>query len=148
MDATPQPSPSNVEQVVPFLRVSDMLRSIRFYCDGLGFLLKNKWVVDDELRWCWLNLGNASIMLQTFAKQGQGAQPPGVLLGGGVSLCFQCKDALEIYHQLIARGIEACEPFVGNSMWVTNLTDPDGYRLEFESPTTAPEETKFSDYKP
>jgi hypothetical protein len=30
-------------------------------------------------------------------------------------------------------------------MWVTSLRDPDGYRLEFESPTDVPEETRYSE---
>jgi hypothetical protein len=30
-------------------------------------------------------------------------------------------------------------------MWVTQVTDPDGYELYFESPTDAPEETEFSE---
>jgi hypothetical protein len=28
-------------------------------------------------------------------------------------------------------------------MWVTSLSDPDGYRLDFESDTDAPEDTEF-----
>jgi hypothetical protein len=32
---------------------------------------------------------------------------------------------------------------VDNSLWVTMLTDPDGYHLDFESPTDAPEETEW-----
>jgi lactoylglutathione lyase len=32
-------------------------------------------------------------------------------------------------------------------MWVVSLSDPDGYRLEFESPTDVPEETKLSEWK-
>jgi hypothetical protein len=28
-------------------------------------------------------------------------------------------------------------------MWVTSLKDPDGYRLDFESPTDVPEETVY-----
>ena len=43
--------------------------------------------------------------------------------------------------------MEASEPFVGNNMWVTGLTDPDGYKLYFESPTDVPEETKYSEWK-
>jgi hypothetical protein len=31
---------------------------------------------------------------------------------------------------------------VGNGLWVVSLTDPDGYRLDFESPTDAPEGTR------
>jgi hypothetical protein len=30
-------------------------------------------------------------------------------------------------------------------MWVTGVTDPDGYRLFFESPTDAAEETRLAD---
>jgi hypothetical protein len=41
-------------------------------------------------------------------------------------------------------GVQASKPFVGNGMWVTCLFDPDGYRIEFESPTDVPEETEFS----
>jgi lactoylglutathione lyase len=52
-----------------------------------------------------------------------------------------------LYREFIYRGVEASEPSVGNSMWVTGLSDPDGYRLEFESPTDAPEETKLSELK-
>jgi hypothetical protein len=29
-------------------------------------------------------------------------------------------------------------------MWVTSLSDPDGYRLDFESDTDVPEETEYS----
>jgi hypothetical protein len=30
-------------------------------------------------------------------------------------------------------------------MWVTSVTDPDGYVLEFESYTDTPEDTEYSD---
>ena len=31
-------------------------------------------------------------------------------------------------------------------MWVVGLTDPDGYRIYFESPTDVPEETFLSEW--
>jgi hypothetical protein len=34
---------------------------------------------------------------------------------------------------------------VGNGLWNTSVTDPDGYVLEFASPTDLPEETRLSD---
>jgi lactoylglutathione lyase len=40
-------------------------------------------------------------------------------------------------------GITASRPFVGNGMWVTSLSDPDGYRLESESVTDVREETRW-----
>jgi lactoylglutathione lyase len=138
-------SGENVKQVVPFLRVSDMERSLRFYIDGLGFTMKNQWMVDGKLRWCWLTRGGASLMLQEFVKGGHGGFKPEGVLGQGVSLCFQCEDAVALYREFRSRGIEADEPFVGNSMWVTVLSDPDAYKLDFESVTDAPEEAKLSE---
>ena len=66
--------------------------------------------------------------------------------GEGVSICFQCKDALALYRTFLSRGLEPREPFVGNAMWVTIITDPDGYKLDFESPTDVPEETTYSEH--
>jgi hypothetical protein len=66
-------------------------------------------------------------------------------VGVGVSICFQCQDALQIYRDVKARGIEAKRPFVGNAMWVTNMIDPDGYKVEFESPTDVAEETEYAE---
>ena len=127
----------NIKEVVPFLNVSSMERSVRYYVDGLGFTMRHKWVVAGELRWCWLALGGAALMLQGPRKEGKA--------GEGMVLYFICEDALAIYREVRARGIEASEPQVGNRMWVTGLSDPDGYRLFFESPTDTPEETKLSE---
>jgi lactoylglutathione lyase len=137
----------NVTGVVALLRVSSMERSLRYYVDGLGFTMKNKWVVNGSVRWCWLTLGGAAMMLQEFAKEGARSWTPQGKLGEGVSLWFQCEDALAIYHQVTSCGIEASEPQVGNAMWETSLSDPDGYQIHFGSPTDTPEETKLSEVK-
>ena len=110
-----------------------MERSLRYYVDGLGFEMKNKWVVDEKVRWCWLELGGAALMLQEFQ------------VGGGVSLNFICENAIAIYRDARTREIQASAPQVGNGMWETGLTDPDGFRLFFESPTDKPEDTLLSE---
>ena len=129
----------NVQQAIPFFRVANMENSIRYYVEGLGFEMTKKWILKDKIEWCWLQLGDAALMLQTFRTM------PEEKVGVGVSICFQCQDALQIYREVTARGIEARRPFVGNAMWVTTLTDPDGYRIEFESHTDVPEETEYSE---
>jgi lactoylglutathione lyase len=134
---------TNVQQAVPFFMVSDIDASLRFYTDGLGFTKTIQWVDDGKLRWCWLELGGASLMLQEFWKSGNHGNVPTEKLGVGVSICCVCKDAVALYHEFKARGIAAKRPFVGNRMWVTSIADPDGYRLEFESPTDAPEESEL-----
>ena len=138
------PTETNLTQVVPFLGVTDIERSLRFYLDGLGFTIKHKWEPEGRIRWCWITRGGASIMLQEYVKDGHGGRRPQGVLGQGMSICFQCKDALALFREFGSRGIEAEEPFVGNNMWVTILRDPDGYKLDFESPTDVPEETRLS----
>lgn len=97
---------------------------------------------DGRIRWCWLELGDAAIMLQEFLPERQPNHPR----GAGVNICFQCEDALALYREFKARGIQtANRPFVGNRLWVVPVVDPDGYRMEFSSPTDAPEEAEFEE---
>ena len=145
--ATQTKTEANVQQAVPFFRVSSMETSLRFYVDGLGFAMTKKWTPDGDgkIRWCWLEHGNAALMLQEYRKEGPNSWTAESKVGVGVSICFTCRDALAIYKEVKARGIEAQRPFVGNGMWVTSVQDPDGYKLEFESFTDVPEETVFSE---
>jgi len=128
----------NVKEVVPFLSVSSMESSVRFYLNGLAFTMKHKWEPDGKLRWCWLTLGGASLMLQEFTN----VPPP---VPGGINLTFTCEDAIALYHEYRDRGLNPTEPEVGNGLWVTQVTDPDGYKLFFESPTDVAEDTKLSE---
>ena len=132
---------ANVKQAVPFFGVRDIEASLRFYVEGLGFTMTKHWSPEGPVRWCWLEIGEAAVMLQEFWKDGHHAGAPEGPLGQGVSVCFMCSDAIAIYRAAIERGLAASRPFVGNGLWVTSVTDPDGYRLEFESPTDAEEET-------
>ena len=141
MNPEPATQP-NVKQAVPFFGVLNMEESLRFYVDGLGFAMTHKWIDEGKLRWCWLRLGDAALMLQEYRKE----WVPEGKLGVGVSICFICEDALAIYREVTSRGIQAARPFVGNGMWVTSLSDPDGYRIDFESSTDVPEETVYSEH--
>lgn len=132
---------SNVKQAVPFFMVVHMDRSLDFYSKGLGFELKIKWEPNGRIEWCWLQLGEVSIMLQEYRTN-----VPTEKRGEGVSVCFMCEDALTIYKQIISNGLSSTEPFVGNNLWVVELKDPDGYNICFESPTDVPEGTKYSEW--
>src|SRR5258708_12369767 len=90
-----------VKQAVPFFGVTNMESSLRFYVDGLGFKMKNYWIPDraedhpdGRIRWCWLQLGDAAIMLQEFRPGGR----PKETLGTGVNVCFQFEDSLALYR--------------------------------------------------
>ena len=139
----------NVKQAVPFFEVTNMEASLRFYVDGLGFRMKHRWIPspaernpEGRIRWCWLQLGEASIMLQEYLPEHRPKEP----LGTGTSVCFMCDDALALYREFKSRGIQTRQrPFVGNRLWVVSIADPDGYRIDFESPTDVPEETELQD---
>lgn len=140
---------ANVRQAVPFFGVTNMEASLRFYVEGLGFEMKNWWIPDraadkpdGRIRWCWLQRGTAAIMLQEFLPE----RRPKETLGTGTTICFQCQDALALHREFKSRGIAPRRrPFVGNRMWVVPLSDPDGYRIEFDSPTEADEESELTE---
>ena len=111
--------------------------------------MKHSWIPDriennpdGKIRWCWLQLDDAAIMLQEFLPE----HLPNQTLGTGTSVCFMCEDALALYREFKSRGIHMRKrPFVGNHLSVVPLTDPDGYRIDFERPTDAPEETELDE---
>ncbi len=134
----------NIRMAVPFFMVRDMEASLKFYIEKLAFTKTIEWTPRGKIEWCWLQRDDVSIMLQEprdrekFDSQGP--------KGKGISICFDCIDALALYHEFMAKGVEIKEPFVGNNMWVVAFPDPDGYRLDFESPTDVPEETMYSEW--
>lgn len=139
----------NVKRAVPFFGVTNMESSLRFYIQGLGFTMKHSWIPDrpedkpdGRIRWCWLQLGEAALMLQEFLPE----RRPSQTLGTGTSVCFMCEDALALYREFKSRGVQVQKrPFVGNRLWVVPLTDPDGYHIAFESPTDALEESELQE---
>ena len=133
---------SNIQLAVPFFMIMDMEASLKFYVDKLGFTVTNQWMPRGKIEWCWLQRDNVSLMLQ----EPRDKEKFNIEKGKGVSICFQCKDALALYDEFKLKEVEMNEPFVGNSMWVVSCVDPDGYRLDFESATDVPEETKHSEW--
>lgn len=137
----------NIKQAVPFFMIHNMEHSLKFYVDGLSFEIKNTWMPRGTIEWCWLQRGGAAIMLQEYRKEGHDARSVEGKLGEGVSICFQCEDALQLYHEFLSKGLHPEEPFVGNGLWDVKIIDTDGYILHFESPTDVAEETKYSEWK-
>jgi catechol 2,3-dioxygenase-like lactoylglutathione lyase family enzyme len=134
----------NATVIIPLLQVTSMERSLAFYTEGLGFSLKNKWTPDDpdKIRWAWLTLGTAHVMLQEPRDLTKLTSSP---IGNGVSLYIQCTDALDLYRDLLTRDIAPSrEPQVGNGNWEIFYTDPDGYKINLASPTDVAEETLLS----
>jgi lactoylglutathione lyase len=135
-------TPTNLKQSVPFFMVTNMEKSLDFYARGLGFELKIEWTPRGTIEWCWLERDGVALMLQEYREEWRPAEK----LGVGISICFMCHDALQLYTEFLQKGLSLSEPFVGNNLWVVGLTDPDGYNVAFESPTNVEEETLYSDW--
>lgn len=92
-----------------------------------------------------MSLGGTALMLQEAVESSRQKVAANGILGNSAALYFQCSDALAIYREAAARGINAGhEPQVGNFAWEVFFTDPDGYNINFSSPTDLPEETLLS----
>ena len=88
--------PPNVRQAVPFLSVANMEASLRFYVSGLGFKMTKNWIVEGEVRWCWLEIGDAAVMLQQFPTEGRNSWRPSGKVGEGmIPKLRSCIDALK-----------------------------------------------------
>jgi lactoylglutathione lyase len=136
----------NIQYAVPFFMVSNMETSLNFYTEGLGFNILNTWTPRGKIEWCWLQREGGPLMLQEARISESKPYLSGDKPGAGVSVWFQCRDSLILYHEFIGNGVNVQEPFVGNGLWDVKVIDPDGYNLHFESPTDVPEETKYSDW--
>jgi len=131
-----------VKQAVPLYLVRNMQACIDFYVKGLGFDVTNTWMVEGQMRWCWMSMGDAAMMFQLLVEDKANDKK----LGLGVELCLQCDQALVMYERAQKNGLAVGEPFVGNNMWVVSLRDPDGYKISFESPTDVPEGTTYNQW--
>ena len=84
--------------------------------DGLGFIMKRQWTPEgngdapskSKICWCWLELGDAAIMLQEFSP----SRRPKEMLGIRASVCFQCVDALALDREFKGRSIITKHPSV------------------------------------
>lgn len=132
-----------VTHLCPLIQVFDMVESVRFYCEALGFevVQASEEVETPEGRffhWCWLRLGPAHLMLNTAYDA---AERPPVRDGarqaahGDTGLYFSCDDVDAAYAALHARGLAVDPPRVApygmKQLW---LHDPDGYHLCFQTP--------------
>jgi lactoylglutathione lyase len=136
----------NLQRAVPFFSVEDMEASLRFYIEGLGFAICKQWTPRGKIEWCWIERDSVAIMMQEPRKKDNPVHTAPANKGLGIVIATQCRDALDLYQEFKARNLPISEPFVGNQLWTFHVNDPDGYRLEFASPTDVPEETSYTQW--
>ncbi len=122
---------TDLQELVPLLFVDDIVQSSRFYCDQLGFELKQKWEPEGKLAWCRLERGNTAVMLQLACPEEDGAAE---VRCNGVGFFFLCDDVQMIYEEFLSRGLSLEPPEVAfYGMKQIFLNDPDGYQLCFQN---------------
>jgi len=129
-----------VTGVAPLVQVFDMPRSIRFYRDALGFKVtgKSEPMSDDpdDVNWVMLELGPATVMLNTaYDPEDVPDAPDAERWSGHQDTCvyFGCPDVDAAYEHLAARGLDLAPPKVARyGMKQLYLKDPDGFGICFQ----------------
>jgi catechol 2,3-dioxygenase-like lactoylglutathione lyase family enzyme len=130
--------PARIKALVPMLSVTDLKRTMAFYCDKLGFRVINTFG-DAEPRWCMLDRDGTSMMFNQPPPEEMTGLPPS-------SKDFQIyyfypDDVVSLHEAWKAAGLSVSELRVAMyGMKEFELRDPDGYWLWFgqnthEAPT-------------
>ncbi len=113
------------------VRVTDIERSLAFYCGILGLKERFRLLRDDGgIRLVYLEAAD-----RQFIELFPGAEGPYTVgsASGWVHLCLEVDDIQQAYRDLSARGlVTRGEPTLGaDGAWQLWTTDPDGNQIEF-----------------
>ncbi len=115
----------------PSLTVDDVHKSLAWYCDVLGFTVKQKWERDGQLRGGELELGDVVVYIgQDDWQKGRDRKK-----GEGLRLYWYTNQDIDaLAHAIKARGgtLET-EPKDEWGMRTFNLVDPTGYKITIGS---------------
>jgi ketosteroid isomerase-like protein/catechol 2,3-dioxygenase-like lactoylglutathione lyase family enzyme len=129
--APPQPRPPSetqpgwdrVRDLIPFVHVRDVERSIAFY-ERLGFAVTDTFAFGERLDWAALEAGSGRLML---ARADAPVDPD----AQAVLFYLYARDLFALRERLVADGVAAGEIFDGSPgpRVEMRVTDPDGYCL-------------------
>jgi len=128
--------PARIKALVPMLSVTDLKRTMAFYCDKLGFRMVNTFG-DAEPRWCMLDRDGISIMFN---------QPPPEEMAELAPrpkdfqiYYFYPDDVVSLHKGWKAAGLPVSDLRIAiYGMKEFELRDPDGYWLWFGESTDEP----------
>lgn len=122
-----QPETLRLRALTPSFTVNDLQRSLDFYVEGLGFIVKERWEREGELRGVMLAAGSCELAL----GQDDWAKGRDRVKGAGVRIYAETAQDLDaIAERLRAHGIATEGP--RDASWggrMLNVTDPDGFQI-------------------
>ena len=124
--------------MTPLLQVFDMVASLKFYCDVLGFevVQTDSNTTAPNHNWVWLRRNEIDLMLNTAYEYGsrpQSPDPQRIASHGDTGLFIASPDVDAVYAHLLAKGIEVEKPNVAPyGMKQLYVRDPDGFGLCFQ----------------
>lgn len=125
-----------VRGLSPLIQVFDMPTSLAYYRDKLGFRVTGDSGRGDNSGWVMLELGDATIMLNTGYEDDQRPPAPDasrVAAHEDTCIYFACPDVDAAYEHLRANGIAADPPQVAPyGMKQLYVRDPDNFNLCFQ----------------
>jgi len=126
--------------VTPYFQVFDMIESVRFYRDTLGFkvVFASPEVETNEGRFSHfvrLKLGPVELMLNTIYDSNERPPSRNQARASGhrdVTLYIDCSDVDAQHHLLTKRGLDVPPPKIAPyGLKFIAVHDPDGYTLTF-----------------
>jgi catechol 2,3-dioxygenase-like lactoylglutathione lyase family enzyme len=124
-----QPETLRLLELSVGMTVDDLGRSMRFYVDGLGFTVKERWERDGALRGVMLIAGSCEIAL----GQDDWAKGRGRAKGVAIRLYAETGQDIDALARRIGRaGIAVDGPKTAS--WgarMLSVTDPDGFQITF-----------------
>ena len=123
----------HVKKLTPNLVVSNVERSVAFYCDTLGFTLTQKVPDQSPLVFATVQSGDVEIFLN--APEPAIAEYPAFKsrpIGGTLTL-FMEVEGIKSLHEALAGRVTVVMPLERKWYGVTEfaITDPDGYVITF-----------------
>lgn len=128
-----------LKSLVPELIVSDLQKSLDFYCNVLGFEIK---FVREEDKFVYLSFYESELMLEEDGPKDSlwRIEPIDYPRGRGLNLSIECPNANNLADKIIKAGFPLRKPIEDN--WYRNndiyhgernflVQDPDGYLLRF-----------------
>jgi lactoylglutathione lyase len=115
-------------KLIPSLGVSDIDRSVDFYRRFFGFRMIDSYEEEGRMVWCWLQVGDANLMLQQLSADQQITLNPAI--GQSWVIYLRPNDLPGLHAQLSKGGFPVSE-IAQTSYGATEffVPDPDGYEL-------------------